>query len=158
MQGIRLIFVGKTDAKEIATLCADYLKRINRFVPIEVVELPDVKARRSLSPDEQKKREGEMILEAVGTLDEAVLLDEKGKELTSRAYADWIGHKMQVVPRRLCLVIGGPYGFSDEVYARCRERLSLSKMTFSHQMARLFLIEQIYRAFTIIHGHPYHHD
>ncbi|MDO4770803.1 23S rRNA (pseudouridine(1915)-N(3))-methyltransferase RlmH [Porphyromonas sp.] len=158
MQGIRLIFVGKTDAKEIAALSADYLKRINRFIPIEVVELPDIKARKSLSMDEQKRREGEMILETIGNLDDAVLLDERGKELTSRAYAEWFEHKMQVVPRRLCLVIGGPYGFSDEVYARCRERLSLSKMTFSHQMVRLFLIEQIYRALSIIHGHPYHHD
>lgn len=158
MQGIRFIFVGKTDSSAISTLSSDYLKRLGRFLPVEVIELPDLKARKSLSIEEQKKREGQLILEALGSHDLAVLLDERGKTFTSMEYADWMAHKLQVVPRHLCLIIGGPYGFSEEVYQHCPQRLSLSKMTFSHQMVRLFLIEQTYRAFTILHGHPYHHE
>lgn len=158
MQGIKLIFVGRTDSTHIQALMADYHKRLSRFVPIEIEELPDLKNRRKLSQEEQKEEEGRLILSAVGAQDEVILMDERGKQPTSVELSRLIEQKQMTVPRKLVFVIGGPYGFSDAVYSACQQRLSLSKLTFSHQMVRLFLIEQIYRAYTIMHNHPYHHE
>ncbi|MBR8729605.1 Ribosomal RNA large subunit methyltransferase H [Porphyromonas levii] len=158
MQGIKLLFVGRTDSPEIQRLIEDYQKRLGRFVPIEIEELPDLKNRRKLSETEQKEEEGKLILAAVGAQDEVILMDERGKQLTSIELSKLIEQKQMTVPRKLLFVIGGPYGFSPAVYAACPLKLSLSKLTFSHQMVRLFLIEQIYRAYTIIHNHPYHHE
>lgn len=158
MQGIKLLFVGRTDSPEIQRLIEDYQKRLGRFVPIEIEELPDLKNRRKLSETEQKEEEGKLILAAVGAQDEVILMDERGKQPTSIELSKLIEQKQMTVPRKLLFVIGGPYGFSPAVYAACPLKLSLSKLTFSHQMVRLFLIEQIYRAYTIIHNHPYHHE
>ncbi|MBR8713871.1 23S rRNA (pseudouridine(1915)-N(3))-methyltransferase RlmH [Porphyromonas levii] len=158
MQGIKLLFVGRTDSPDIQRLIEDYQKRLGRFVPIEIEELPDLKNRRKLSETEQKEEEGKLILAAVGAQDEVILMDERGKQLTSIELSKLIEQKQMTVPRKLLFVIGGPYGFSPAVYAACPLKLSLSKLTFSHQMVRLFLIEQIYRAYTIIHNHPYHHE
>lgn len=158
MQGIKLLFVGRTDSPEIQRLIEDYQKRLGRFVPIEIEELPDLKNRRKLSETEQKEEEGKLILAAVGAQDEVILMDERGKQLTSIELSKLIEQKQMTVPRKLLFVIGGPYGFSPAVYAAYPLKLSLSKLTFSHQMVRLFLIEQIYRAYTIIHNHPYHHE
>ena len=158
MQGIKLLFVGRTDSPEIQRLIEDYQKRLGRFVPIEIEELPDLKNRRKLSETEQKEEEGKLILAAVGAQDEVILMDERGKQPTSIELSKLIEQKQMTVPRKLLFVIGGPYGFSPTVYAACPLKLSLSKLTFSHQMVRLFLIEQIYRAYTIIHNHPYHHE
>lgn len=158
MQGIKLIFVGRTDSPEIQSLIDDYKKRLGRFVPIEIEELPDLKNRRKLSEAEQKEEEGKLILSAIGAQDEVILMDERGKQPTSIELSKLIEQKQMTVPRKLIFVIGGPYGFSDAVYSAALQKLSLSKLTFSHQMVRLFLIEQIYRAYTIIHNHPYHHE
>lgn len=158
MQGVKFVFVGKTDSPHIIALIEEYRLRLERFIPIEVQELPDLKTRKSMSEQEQKQKEGAMILDTIGALDTPILLDERGKSFTSRAFAQWLDKKKQIVPRKLIFIIGGPYGFSDEVYQRCTERISLSSMTFSHQMVRLFLVEQTYRACTILSGHPYHHD
>lgn len=158
MQGIKLLFVGRTDSPEIQNLMEDYQKRLGRFVPIEVEELPDIKNRKKLSESEQKDEEGKLILSAIGAQDDVILMDERGKQPTSIELSKLIEQKQMSVQRKLIFVIGGPYGFSESVYAAYPQRLSLSKLTFSHQMVRLFLIEQIYRAYTIIHNHPYHHE
>ena len=150
MQGIKLLFVGKTDSPEIQKLMQEYQRRLSRFVPIEVEELPDLKNR--------KRQEGRLIKAAIGPQDQVVLLDERGKEPTSLQLAKMVEGWQMTVARKLVLVIGGPYGFSDEIYQAYPERLSLSRLTFNHQMVRLFLIEQVYRAYTIIHNHPYHHE
>ncbi|MDN4753566.1 23S rRNA (pseudouridine(1915)-N(3))-methyltransferase RlmH [Porphyromonadaceae bacterium W3.11] len=158
MQGIKLLFVGRTDKSEIRALMQEYEKRLSRFIQLEIQELPDIKTRKNLSHDEQKRLEGEMILSAVAPQDDVILMDEHGKQPTSIELARILEQKTLTVPKRLIFVIGGPYGFSQEVYQRCPQKLSLSKLTFSHQMVRLFLIEQIYRGFTILHNHPYHHE
>lgn len=158
MQGIKLLFVGKTDSPQIQQLMQEYQKRLSRFVPIEVEELPDLKNRKRLSEKEQKEAEGTMILEHVSPQDRVILLDEHGREPTSMELSKQMEQWQMTVSRKLLFVVGGPYGFSDAVYSTYHERLSLSRLTFSHQMVRLFLIEQIYRAYTIIHNHPYHHE
>lgn len=158
MQGIKFLFVGKTEQAEVVALMEEYRKRLSRFVQVEVEELPATKATKGLSEEEQKQLEGTAILKSIGAQDCAILLDEHGKEYTSVQLSRWVEKKMLATPRKLVLVIGGPYGFSEEVYAQCPERLSLSKLTFNHQMVRAFLLEQIYRAYTIIHHHPYHHE
>ena len=158
MQGIKVILVGKSDQAEVRSLMLEYQRRLARYISIEVEELPDIKQRRGRSEAEQKQAEGEMILAAIGAQDYLVLLDEKGKERTSRELANWMEQKMITLPKKLILAVGGPYGFSEEVYRVAEEQISLSRLTFNHQMIRPFLIEQIYRAFTIIHNHPYHHD
>lgn len=158
MQGIRLIFVGKTDAREVKNILEGYLKRLSRYIQCEVVEIPSVKNMRTLPPKEQKQREGVQILSHVSEQDTLILFDEKGKEYTSREFSGLIAHQMQIVSKRLILVIGGPYGFSTEVYSRAQGLVSLSRMTFSHQIIRIFVLEQLYRCFTLLSGHPYHHD
>lgn len=136
----------------------EYLRRASRYQPVEMIVVPDVKSARSLTESVQKQKEGEMISAALQPGDFVVLLDERGREQTSREFADFIGKKMVQGFKRLVFVVGGPYGFSDQIYSRADTKLSLSRMTFTHEMVRLFFVEQIYRAMTILRGEPYHHD
>lgn len=152
-----LIQVGKTVDKHFDAAINDYCSRISHYMPFSIVTIPELKNTKSLSVELQKSKEGELILKQIQPSDTVVLLDEHGKELRSMEFASWIEKKQQTT-RQLVFVIGGPYGFSEEVYARANEKLSLSKMTFSHQMIRLIFTEQLYRACTIIKGEPYHHE
>jgi len=152
-----LILVGKTVNKHFAAGIDDYAGRISHYMPFEIVTIPELRNTKNLSEEQQKTSEGDLILRQIQSSDTVVLLDEHGKELRSIEYARWLEQKQQSA-RRLVFVIGGPYGFSDAVYARANEKLSLSKMTFSHQMVRLIFTEQLYRACTIIKGEPYHHE
>lgn len=152
-----LILVGKTNDKHFQVGIDDYCQRIGHYMPFSITVIPELKNTKSLSFQQQKEREGEMILAKLQSSDHVVLLDEHGKDFRSVEFARWIEHKNASV-RRLVFVIGGPYGFSEAVYSRANEKISLSKMTFSHQMVRLVFVEQIYRACTIIKGEPYHHE
>lgn len=152
-----LILVGKTSDKHFTTGINDYVERIGHYMPFSVTVIPELKNTKNLSESQQKEREGELILKQIQPSDTVVLLDEHGKEFRSIEFADWI-QKKQYTTRRLIFIIGGPYGFSQEVYKRANEQVSLSRMTFSHQMVRLVFTEQIYRACTIIRGEPYHHE
>ena len=152
-----LILVGKTTDKHFQAGISDYVERIGHYMPFDIVTIPELKNTKSLSEDQQKTMEGELILKQLLPSDTLVLLDEHGKELRSIELAKWLEQKQQTA-RRLVFVIGGPYGFSEAVYSRANEKLSLSKLTFSHQMVRLVFTEQIYRACTIIKGEPYHHE
>lgn len=152
-----LILVGKTTDKHFQAGINDYCDRIGHYMPFELITIPELKNTKSLSEDQQKQAEGELILKQIQISDTVVLLDEHGKEFRSIEFAKWLEQK-QNTARRLVFVIGGPYGFSQAVYSRANEQLSLSKMTFSHQMIRLVFTEQIYRACTIIKGEPYHHE
>lgn len=152
-----LILVGKTVNKHFVAGIKDYVERIGHYMPFNITVIPELKNTKSLSEGQQKEREGEMILKLVQPSDTVVLMDEHGQEFRSVEFAQWL-QKKQNTARRLLFVIGGPYGFSDAVYARSNEKISLSRMTFSHQMVRLIFTEQIYRACTIIKGEPYHHE
>ncbi len=153
-----IIAIGKTDSAQVEALLTDYLKRLNFYAKVTWTNLPDPKNRKSLSAEAQKRQEGEMILRQLGEGDWVVLLDEKGKQMRSMEFADWLQKRLAGGGRRLCFVIGGPYGFSREMYARANELLSLSAMTFSHQIVRALFAEQLYRAFTILKNEPYHHE
>lgn len=155
---IELIVVGKTDSKEIAALVEEYARRVNRYCKFSVTTLPDVRNTKSLSPKQQRTAEGEAILRQTAEGDFVALLDERGEEFRSVEFALWLQKRLNSGLKRLVLVIGGPYGFSDEVYGRADARLSLSRMTFSHQIVRAIFAEQIYRAFTILRNEPYHHE
>ncbi len=155
---ITLIAVGKTDSLELSKLIDVYKKRLNHYVRFEFRVIPDIKNSKNLSEEQQKVKEGELILAQIQSSDVLVLLDEKGKHSTSMEFSQFLQKKMNSGLKNLVMVIGGPYGFSQAVYARANEKLSLSKMTFSHQMVRLFLIEQLYRGFTILRNEPYHHQ
>lgn len=150
-----LILVGKTD-RSYTRLLADYVERINHYMSFEVEVVREPKNTKSMSAYQQNVIEGEAVLKLIQPSDNVVLLDEQGGQLSSLSFASWLGHK-RLVARRLVFIIGGPYGFSSAVYSRCNERLSLSRMTFSHQMVRIIFAEQLYRACTIIRGEPYHH-
>lgn len=152
-----LIQVGKTTNKHFIIGINDYVERINHYMPFDVLTIPELKNTKNLSEEQQKQSEGELIIKQLQPSDVVVLLDEHGKEYRSIDFARWLEQK-QITARRLVFVIGGPYGFSKDVYARANEQVSLSKMTFSHQMIRLTFTEQIYRACTIIKGEPYHHE
>ncbi|MCR5642864.1 MAG: 23S rRNA (pseudouridine(1915)-N(3))-methyltransferase RlmH [Prevotella sp.] len=152
-----LILVGKTTDKHFQASINDYVERIGHYMPFELVTIPELKNTKHLSEQQQKTAEGELILRQLQPQDTVVLLDEHGRELRSVELARWLQQK-QATARRLVFVIGGPYGFSPDVYARAQEQLSLSRLTFSHQMIRLIFTEQIYRACTIIKGEPYHHE
>ncbi len=154
---IKIILVGKTDRSEIASLFDDYLGRLKHYTRLEVIVIPDLKNRKSLSDDQQKTEEGRLILKQIENSDAIVLLDECGQMMSSTEFASYLQKKMNGGIRQLVFIIGGPYGFSDEVYAIAREKFSLSKLTFSHQMVRVFFAEQLYRAFTILRGESYHH-
>ena len=155
---ILLIAVGKTDKKLISQLIDEYIKRIKFYIPIELKALPDVKKSKNLSEKEQKILEGHSIKKCLQPSDYIVLLDDKGKQLTSKDFAKYIENKTTSVSKRLVFLIGGPYGFSEEIVAVSNEKLSLSKMTLTHQMVRLLFAEQIYRAMTILNNEPYHHE
>ena len=152
-----LIQVGKTTNKHFVAGIDDYVERINHYMPFEILTIPELKNTKNLTEEQQKQAEGELILKQLQPADTVVLLDEHGREYRSIEFARWLEQKRNTA-RRLVFVIGGPYGFAKDVYARANEQLSLSKMTFSHQMIRLTFTEQVYRACTIIKGDPYHHE
>ncbi|WP_053972548.1 23S rRNA (pseudouridine(1915)-N(3))-methyltransferase RlmH [Mangrovimonas sp. ST2L15] len=154
---IKLIAIGKTDNKNLQTLMDDYQKRLGFYIKFEFEIIPDIKNSKNLSEDQQKQKEGEQILSRVTNSDILVLLDEGGKQMDSVGFSEYLQKHMNSGIKQLVFVIGGPYGFSPEVYAKSNGKLSLSKMTFSHQMIRLFFIEQLYRGFTILRNEPYHH-
>lgn len=155
---ITLLAIGKTDNKLFQEIIADYQKRLNFYIPFEISCLPDIKNAKNLSVSEQKEKEGELILKQTSSSDTLLLLDERGKEYRSVEFAEFVQKKMSSSSKNILFVIGGPYGFSDSVYARANGLVSLSKMTFSHQMVRLIFVEQLYRAMTILKGEPYHHE
>ena len=155
---LTLLVVGKTDKAYIKEAIAEYTKRLKRYISFEIEIIPDIKKAKNLTFEQQKAKEGELILSKDYSGKEIHLFDEKGKMLTSREFAQFIEKKMVSGLKELIFVIGGPYGFSDEVYNKADSKISLSRMTFSHQMARLLCVEQFYRAFTILKGEPYHHD
>ena len=152
-----LILVGKTVNKHFVAGINDYVERIGHYMPFELVTIPELKNTKALTEELQKEREGELILKLLQPADTVVLLDEHGVEMRSMEFATWL-QKKQLSARRLVFIIGGPYGFSPALYQRANEKVSLSRMTFSHQMVRLIFTEQIYRACTIIKGEPYHHE
>ena len=152
-----LILVGKTVNKHFVAGINDYVERIGHYMPFELVTIPELKNTKALTEELQKEREGELILKLLQPADTVVLLDERGMEMRSMEFATWL-QKKQLSARRLVFIIGGPYGFSPALYQRANEKVSLSRMTFSHQMVRLIFTEQIYRACTIIKGEPYHHE
>ena len=154
---IVLLVTGKTTDPRLVSLIDDYCQRLRHYVPFEFVVLPDVKNAKSLSQDQLKTAEGEAILRYLTPAMDVLLLDEHGHEYRSIEYADFLQKKMSS-GKDLTLVIGGAYGFSKEVYARADGKISLSQMTFSHQMIRLMAVEQLYRAMTILRGEPYHHE
>lgn len=152
-----LLLVGKTTDKHFNAGIKDYAERITHYMPFDITVIPELKNTKAMSEDVQKDKEGELILKEIQSGDTVVLLDEHGSEMRSIEFAAWL-EKKQLHARRLVFVVGGPYGFSKEVYARADEKISLSRMTFSHQMIRLVFTEQVYRACTIIKGEPYHHE
>lgn len=152
-----LVMVGKTVDKLYTKGIGDYQERIGHYMPFNITVIPALKNTKSLSEDQQKQAEGELILRLIQPSDTVVLLDEHGAERTSMEMATWLTRKQQTA-RRLVFIIGGPYGFSADVYGRADEKISLSRMTFSHQMVRLIFVEQLYRACTIIRGESYHHE
>jgi len=154
----KLLVIGKTDEKSIQSLIDKYTKRIQSFIPFDILVIPDLKNTKNLSETLQKQKEGDLILTKISKFDFVVLLDEKGQELTSQKFANFLQKKMNAGIKNLVFVVGGPYGFSDEVYKRANQKIALSQMTFSHQLVRVVFTEQLYRAFTIINNHPYHHN
>ena len=155
---IILMAIGKTRSRLLADGVEEYSGRINRYLPFETFFLPDVRTTRTMTEPMQKELEGQMILERLQQSDYVMLLDERGVEMTSREFAGFVDKRMSSGLKRLVFVIGGPYGFSPAMYERADAKLSLSRMTFSHEMVRLFFTEQVYRAMTILRGEPYHHD
>lgn len=155
---ITLLVVGRTVDSNIQLGIDDYCRRLTHFTQFDIEVIPELKNARKLSEQQQKDIEGEYILKYITSGDFVVLLDEKGKELRSTEFASWIEHKQNISTKRVVFVVGGPYGFSQSVYAAANDKLSLSRMTFSHQMIRLLFVEQLYRAYTIINHLPYHHE
>lgn len=155
---IKVVTVGKTNADFARAGIELYISRASKYAPVSLVELPDVKKKNKLKPDRLKIEEGKKIIEALTPHSEMYLLDERGKSLTSVKFADFLQQKMSSGIKTLFLVVGGAYGFSDEVYTRASGKISLSALTFPHDLVRIFIAEQIYRAFTILRGEPYHHE
>lgn len=155
---ITLLTVGKTNDLSFKNAISEYQKRLKFYISFDIEEIPALKNTKNLTEDNQKKKEGELILKSIQSDDEVVLLDDKGSEFTSKQFASYIEKKSASGLKRLVFVVGGPYGFSEEVYQRANDKVSLSRMTFSHQMVRLVFTEQLYRAMTIIKGEPYHHE
>mgnify|MGYP006342589043 FL=1 len=154
---ITLLVVGKTTDSHIEALIQEYQKRLTHYLPFTLQIIPELKNTKALTSEQQKQAEGELILRTITPATELILLDEHGKEYRSIEFADYIQKRMSS-GRDVVFVVGGPYGFSEAVYQRANGKISLSKMTFSHQMVRLFFVEQIYRAMTILRGEPYHHE
>jgi 23S rRNA (pseudouridine1915-N3)-methyltransferase len=155
---ITFLTIGKTEDKYLLDGMEKYLKRLKHYIAFKVLELPELKNTKNLSEDQQKNKEAELILKNISNTDQLILLDEKGMNLSSTQFSGFLNKKMIGSIQHLVFVVGGPYGFSNEIYNRANEKISLSRMTFSHQMVRLFFIEQVYRAFTIMKGEPYHHE
>ncbi len=155
---IKLIVIGKTDNINLNALIEEYTKRLGFYIKFDLEVIPDIKNVKNLSESEQKTKEGQLILEKLIPTDQLILLDENGKEFNSVGFSDFLQKKMNSGIKTLVFVIGGPYGFSEEVYQKALGKVALSQMTFSHQMVRLFVIEQIYRGFTILNNEPYHHQ
>lgn len=155
---ILFLVVGKTVDRHLAALIDDYAERVKHYLPFALEVVPELRNAKSLTPDLQKEKEGELILKQLREGDCVVLLDENGREYTSVEFARSLERKQQMLARRIVFIVGGPYGFSPAVYAAAKEQVSLSRMTFSHQMVRLFFVEQLYRAMTILRGEPYHHQ
>ena len=155
---IKLLVLGKTDDKNLIALITIYQKRLKHYINFDLEIIPDLKKTKNLTENQQKEKEGELILQRIYPADLLVLLDEKGQEFRSIQFSKFLQKKMNSGIKRLVFVIGGPYGFSDAVYQKAQGKISLSKMTFSHQMIRLFMVEQLYRAFTILKNEPYHHE
>ncbi len=154
---IKLLVIGKTDETSIRELIHKYTKRIKGFTSFELEIIPDLKNHNNLSQQLQKEKEGNLLLQKISSSDYVVLLDEKGQEMTSVGFADFLQKKMNTGLKNLIFIIGGPYGFSKEIYQRANAKIALSKMTFSHQIVRPVFLEQLYRGLTILHNHPYHH-
>lgn len=154
---IKLIAIGKTDSFSLQDLIKEYENRLKHYVRFELDIIPDLKNVKNLSETQQKEKEGELILKKLNATDVLILLDENGKQFGSVEFSGYLQKKMNSGIKQLVLVIGGPYGFSDAIYTKAQSKISLSKMTFSHQMVRLFIVEQLYRAFTILKNEPYHH-
>jgi 23S rRNA (pseudouridine1915-N3)-methyltransferase len=155
---IKLIAIGKTDQEYLKEGVSIFEKRLNHYINFEIKVIPDIKNAQNLSKDQQKTEEGKLILKDITNTDVLVVLDEKGKSYTSLGFSKYLEQQMNNSVKNLVFVIGGPYGFSEDVYKRANGKISLSEMTFSHQMVRLFMVEQFYRAFTIMKGEPYHHE
>ena len=155
---IKLIAIGKTDNKNLQSLIDDYIKRLSFYIKFDLDIIADIKNAKNLSESQQKEKEGELILSKITPTDQLILLDENGKTFSSIAFSEELQKKMNSGIKTLVFVIGGPYGFSDDVYKKAFGKISLSQMTFSHQMVRLFFIEQLYRGFTILRNEPYHHQ
>ena len=155
---ITLLTVGKTTNAQLVTLQEEYQNRLKFYIPFEMLVIPELKKTKNLSIAEQQDKEADLILKQLETSDEVVLLDDKGKQFTSMGFSQYISKKMLASHKRMVFVVGGPYGFSERVYSRANGKVSLSAMTFSHQMIRLIFIEQLYRAMTILKGEPYHHE
>ncbi len=155
---IKLLAIGKTDSTHLQELITEYEQRLRHYIKFELEVIPDIKNVKNLSEVQQKEKEGEAILKRLQPTDVLVLLDEHGKQHTSIEFSNYLQKKMNTGIKRMVIVIGGPYGFSETIYQKAQGKLSLSKMTFSHQMVRLFIVEQIYRAFTILKNEPYHHQ
>jgi 23S rRNA (pseudouridine1915-N3)-methyltransferase len=154
---IKLIAIGKTDNKQLLALIEDYQKRLGFYIKFSFEVIPDIKNAKNLSEAQQKQKEGELILKKLSNTDVLILLDENGKQMDSVGFSNYLQKHMNSGIKQLVFVIGGPYGFSQDVYNKAQGKISLSKMTFSHQMVRLFIIEQLYRGFTILRNEPYHH-
>lgn len=155
---VALVLVGKTVNKHFIDLIDEYAGRVKHYIGFDIITIPELRNTKNLSAEQQKQQEGELILKQLQPGDHVVLLDEHGKEYRSIEFSKYMENKMLTVSKRLVFIIGGPYGFSHDVYDKANEKLSLSKMTFSHQMIRLIFVEQLYRAMTIMRGEPYHHE
>ncbi|NNM23867.1 MAG: 23S rRNA (pseudouridine(1915)-N(3))-methyltransferase RlmH [Flavobacteriaceae bacterium] len=155
---ITLLAVGKTDDRNLQNLIEDYSRRLTHYVPFVLEIIPDIKNSKNLSEENQKLAEGKKLLKEIENSDHVILLDEKGKQFNSMDFSKFLQKKMNSGLKNLVFIIGGPYGFSEELYVRANGKVSLSAMTFSHQMVRLFVVEQLYRGFTILRNEPYHHQ
>lgn len=155
---IALLVIGKTNSKYLIEGIEEYCKRLKHYIPFSINYIPDIKNTKRLSSEQQKEAEGRLFMDYFNPSDVVILLDENGKEYTSIEFSNYLQKKMASGIRRLLFVVGGPYGFSKNVYDRADGKLSLSRMTFSHEMIRLFFVEQVYRAMTILKGEPYHHE
>jgi len=154
---IKLLAIGKTDSAPLQQLITTYENRLKHYIKFQFEIISDIKNVKNLSKAQQKEKEGELLLKKLNATDVLVLLDENGKQFNSIEFSNYLQQKMNSGIKQLVLVIGGPYGFSDAVYSKAQSKISLSKMTFSHQMIRLFIVEQVYRALTILKNEPYHH-
>ncbi|MEX1001457.1 MAG: 23S rRNA (pseudouridine(1915)-N(3))-methyltransferase RlmH [Crocinitomicaceae bacterium] len=155
---IKIIAIGKTQKAFLEAGEKEYLKRLKRYIQVETTVIPDIKNTKNKSTEQLKQEEGRLILDQIESGGLVILLDEKGKQYPSKEFANWLQNRMNRGLKQLTFVIGGPYGFSEEVYTAANEKLSLSKMTFSHQMVRMLFLEQLYRGFTILRNEPYHHE